>query len=278
MVFTWGVSFIQIVGILDFSVAAERILGSVIGVLLSRFMGILGLIIGCICTSLAIGLLKALLNKFIRMKSIVITIAYTMILGSLGALVQGQSSMILISEACKLGQEPFIWIITIFVGVFAYILHNSYRYTSLARALGSNEKLTSESGVSIAKTEGIMISICSFFVGISGILATSYGAGTAAMAGLESMSLVFPAVIGYQIGKLLERRVNIVLGCIIGIFTMNTLATGLISLSIPSQLKDTVTGAFLLILLISSSYLDRRKVQLLRRQASENRFNEKSYT
>ena len=45
-------------------------------------------------------------------------------------------------------------------------------------------------------------------------------------------------------------------------------ATGLTALGIPSQLKDTVTGAFLLFLMILSAVLERKRAEALRRQAS----------
>jgi ribose/xylose/arabinose/galactoside ABC-type transport system permease subunit len=267
-ILAWGISFSQTAGIVDFSVVAERILGSVIGVILSRKLGIWGLIIGCMSVAVVLGLIKGVLNSLIKMSSMVISVAYIYILGAVGAVVQGTNSMILSGSVCVLGKAPAIWIILAACGVIIYILHRHSIFGANCRALGGSNKIAGEAGISKARTEGKAIFIASIFAGISGIVATSYGAGTAASTGLDSMAVVFPAIIGFHIGRLLEKYVDITFGCAAGVVTMNILATGLISIGIPSQLKDTVTGVFLLALMILTSMMDRRRSEALRRQAS----------
>ena len=267
-ILAWGISFSQTAGIVDFSVAAERILGSVLGVILSRSMGIWGLILGCMLIAVIFGIIKGILNSMIKMSSMVISVAYVYIIGAIGAVVQGQNSMILMSDVCVLGKSPAIWIILAVCGVIIYLLHRYSVFGANCRALGGSNKIAAEAGVSKAWTEGKAILIASIFAGISGIVATSYGAGTAAQTGLTSMSIIFPAIIGFNIGRLIEKYVNITFGCVSGVVTMNILATGLTALGIPSQLKDTVTGAFLLFLMILSAALERKRAEDLRRQAS----------
>lgn len=265
---SWGISFSMTAGIIDFSVAAERVLGAVIGVLLCRTLGIPGLIIGSMGTAVVCGIVKAILNSYIRISSMVISVAYCYILGSIGAIVQGNNPMILTSELCTLGKAPAIWIIFAVCGAIIYVLQRFSVFGAHCRALGGNGKIAGDAGISKGKTEGITIIVASLFIGVSGVLATSYGAGTVAQTGLASMSIVFPAMIGFFIGALLEKYINIPFGCIAGVVTMNILATGLVSLGIPSQLKDTVTGAFLLALLSVTQILAKRRAEALRRQAS----------
>ena len=264
----WGMSFSMTAGIIDFSVAAERVLGAVVGVLLSRSMGIPGLVIGSIATAIVFGIIKALLNSAIKISSMVISVAYCYIIGSIGAVVQGNNPMILTSDMCALGQNPWIWIIFFVCGAIIYVLQRYSVFGAKCRALGGNGKIAANSGISKAKTEGLAIFIASMFVGISGIMATSYGAGTAAQTGLASMGIVFPAMIGFFIGALLQKHVNITFGIFSGVMTMQVLANGLVSLGIPSQLKDTATGAFLLVLLCMTTISGKRNAEKLRRQAS----------
>lgn len=272
-ILAWGISFSQTAGIVDFSVAAERILGSVVGVILSRKLGIAGLVIGCMGVATVIGLIKGVLNSMIKLSSMVISVAYTFILGALGAIIQGTNSMILSGSVCTLGRAPAIWIILVISGFIIFVLHRYSIFGANCRALGGSNKIAGEAGISKALTEGKAIFIASIFAGISGIVATSYGAGTAASTGLDSMSIIFPAIIGFNIGRLLEKYVDITFGCIAGVVTMNILATGLISIGIPSQLKDTVTGLFLLVLMIATSFMERRRADTLRRQASSQTTN-----
>lgn len=267
-ILAWGISFSMTAGIVDFSVAAERILGSVVGVLLSRRMGVIGLVIGCLAVAVLMGLIKAVLNSFIKMSSMVISVAYTFIIGAIGALLQGTNSMVLSGDMLTLGKAPAIWMILAVCGIVIYILHRFSIFGANCRALGGGAKIAKEAGVSKSRTEGKAIFLSSIFIGISGIVATSYGAGTASATGLESIVVVFPAIIGFNIGSLLQKHINITWGCAAGVVTMNILATGLISIGIPSQLKDTVTGAFLLGLMCLTSFLDKRRSEALRRQAS----------
>ena len=268
IILAWGISFSLTAGIVDFSVASERVLGAVVGVILSRTMGILGLIIGSLVTAVIFGIIKAALNACIKVSSMVISVAYCYIIGSIGALVQGNNSMILTSDMCVLGKSPAIWIIFAVCGVVIYVLQRYSVFGAHCRALGGNGKISAEAGISKGKTEGLAIFVASIFAGISGVLATSYGAGTVAQTGLASMAVVFPAIIGFNIGAMLTKYINITFGCISGVLTMNILATGLVSLNIPSQLKDTATGLFLIFLLCLTTIMERRHAEALRRQAS----------
>ena len=268
IILAWGISFSLTAGIVDFSVASERVLGAVVGVILSRTMGIWGLIIGSLVTAVIFGIIKAALNACIKVSSMVISVAYCYIIGSIGALVQGNNSMILTSDMCVLGKSPAIWIIFAVCGVVIYVLQRYSVFGAHCRALGGNGKISAEAGISKGKTEGLAIFVASIFAGISGVLATSYGAGTVAQTGLASMAVVFPAIIGFNIGAMLTKYINITFGCISGVLTMNILATGLVSLNIPSQLKDTATGLFLIFLLCLTTIMERRHAEALRRQAS----------
>ena len=268
IILAWGISFSLTAGIVDFSVASERVLGAVVGVILSRTMGIWGLIIGSLVTAVIFGIIKAALNACIKVSSMVISVAYCYIIGSIGALVQGNNSMILTGDMCVLGKSPAIWIIFAACGVVIYVLQRYSVFGAHCRALGGNGKISAEAGISKGKTEGLAIFVASIFAGISGILATSYGAGTVAQTGLASMAVVFPAIIGFNIGAMLTKYINITFGCISGVLTMNILATGLVSLNIPSQLKDTATGLFLIFLLCLTTIMERRHAEALRRQAS----------
>lgn len=169
----------------------------------------------------------------------------------------------------KAVKAPAIWIIFAIGGAESLYLQGYSVFGANCRALGSNQKLALEAGVSKPKTEAKAIFVAAIFSAISGLVATCYGAGTNAVVGMESMGMVFPAIIGFNLAKLLEKNINITFGMISGVVTMNVLATGLISLGIPSQLKNTVTGAFLLIPMSANKLIDVRRAVMIRRQASQ---------
>lgn len=267
-ILAWGMSFSLTAGITDFSLVAQRILGAIVGILLIPKMGIWGIIVGSFAIAIILGLMKAVFNAIVNVGSMVISIAYCYIIGSIGSLIQGTNSMVLTSDLWWPGQAPAIWIIFAACGLIVFFLNRYTVFAANCRALGSNVKLALEAGINKSMTEAKCIMLAAIFSAISGIVATCYGAGTTAQTGLASMGVVFPAIIGFNLGMLLSKHVDMTFGVISGVVTMNILATGLVSLGIPSQLKDTVTGVFLLVLMCADELMRRRQAIMIRRNAS----------
>ena len=74
---------------------------------------------------------------------------------------------------------------------------------------------------------------------------------------MASLSLGFDAIMGVFIGINLMSSCNLVIGIVIGTFTMKMLGAGLISMGLNSNLQSIAQGFFLLIFIGISSNRDR---------------------
>jgi ribose transport system permease protein len=251
IVLAWGMMFVMMIGNMDFSVVAERILGVMLAISLVQKLGIIGLILGLLLNAFLLGFLKAFLLAIINIKDRVISIAYTIILGSLGYLItSGDTVLIDINSLGILSTVGFRMVLFVVLGIIMYVLHTYSLFGAQCKALSGNEAIALSSGINKNKVEGIATIVCSLYIAASGLLTLSRGGGETPQSGLASFSFVFVAISGVFIALALSKHVSMPIGIIIGNYTMNLIIYGLIALNLPSQLTTTVNGGFLLLLLI----------------------------
>src|SRR5574344_1459441 len=77
-----GLYFIVVMGLFDFSIGANIVLSSLVGVLLSRNFGYAGLIIGCLGCGTLIGAFNGILYAKLRIPSMIVTVGLMLILES----------------------------------------------------------------------------------------------------------------------------------------------------------------------------------------------------
>jgi ribose transport system permease protein len=271
IVLAWGMSFGMMIGNMDMSSCAEQILGTIVAVLLSRYLGIWGLVLGVVLIAVAIGFIKAVLMAAINMKSMVISIAYTLVLGSIGYLITGGESVTITSDLTILGDYPYSIIIFAASGILIYCLHRYSVFGAQCKALSGNEALALSAGINKKKVEGIAIIICSCYIAISALLAVSRGAGATPSSGLNSLSNVFSAMSGVFVAIALSRYITMPIGIMVGVYSMNIITVGLIACNMNSQLKTTVNGGFLLVLMLLIDFKNKRDSEKMRRRAVESR-------
>jgi len=103
-IIAWGLSFSMTAGNLDLSIGAQISLSTIVGCLLSQKIGMIGLILGCVGTSLLVGVIKVFLMRIIRMSSMVISIAYALILASIGGVIGGSEILVISTAHTVLGR------------------------------------------------------------------------------------------------------------------------------------------------------------------------------
>lgn len=261
----WGMSFGMISGNMDMSVAAEMVLGSIVAAIAAKAFGVPGLVVGALATTMAVGWLKSLVLRLIRSSSLVISIAYCLVLGALGAVVAQNKSLVITSAQTVLGKAPWNLVIAFALGALMYYLHKYSVFGANCRAVGGGEQLAKNAGIDKYKVYGKGFIVASFYSGFSAIISLSRGAGTAAATGLQSMTPIFSAMIGVFLGMMLTRWVNIVFGVVSGILTMNIIGYGLLTLNIEPDLKNTITGAFLLAIMTIMAVRESRALEKVKR-------------
>ena len=81
----WGMSFGMISGNMDMSLGAEVTLGAIVGAIAAKYFGIPGIVIGALGTTVIVGSIKSMILRIIKTSSMVISIAYCLIIGALGS-------------------------------------------------------------------------------------------------------------------------------------------------------------------------------------------------
>ncbi len=267
IVLAWGMSFSMMIGNMDFSCVAERIFGAIVGVTLCNMMGPIGLIIGVVLVGVVVGVIKALLMSALDVKNRVITIAYTLVLGSLGYFVTNGDTSAIDLDLGFMGTGTFRMIVFVVLGVVMYMLSRYSLFGAQCRALAGNEAIALSAGIKKKRVEGIATLVCSAFIAVSGMLAISRGGGITPQSGLTSMGAVFSAMSGVFVANALSRFISLPIGIIVGNYTMSLIVYGLIACNLPSQLTTTVNGGFLLGLLLIIEIKNAREEEKNRRAA-----------
>jgi len=267
IVLAWGMSFAMMIGNMDFSAIAERILGSITGIMLCNWMGPAGLVLGVLLVAVIVGFAKAVLAAAMDVKSRVITIAYTLVLGSFGYIVTAGDTATVKAGLGVLGEEWFCNTLFVVLGVIMYVLHRYSLFGAQCRALAGNEALALSAGIKKKYVEGVATVVCSLFIAASALLAVARGGGATPQSGLTSMSAVFSAMSAVFIANALSRYISQPIGIIVGSYTMTLMIYGLVACNLPTQLTTTVNGGFLFVILIFTQIKDARDQEKIRRAA-----------
>lgn len=242
-----GFYFICEMGLIDFSVGSNIVLSSIVGVLLSAYMGIPGLVIGCFVTGTLIGVVNGLAYQKLRIPSVIVTVGLMVVYESLGTILGG--SVLSIDSSLRLFQKsPYNFIACLIAFVLAYVLIDFTKLGVYARAIGSNESTVRTMGVNAMKYKVKAFIACGFFTGFASFLTISYSSSISPALNMTSMDRNFQPLMGCFIGIALKKYINPVISIIIGEFTISMLTTGLITNGIDATLQKVFIGAILLII------------------------------
>lgn len=262
----WGLCFILISSLWDFSLGAVAVLVGIVAADVGLTYGLIPMLITAVFLGVTLDMITGAIYALLRIPSIVATIAMALVYEAVGSLYKGGSGYTIPQELTILGNPPFNFIIGLGAFLVAYVLFNHTGFGTHVRAIGSNERLAKNMGIKPTQVKFTCFVVCGFFVGISALLQLSYGGSMIPKSGLESMTMVFQPMMGVFIGLSLARICNIIVGVFIGEFTMSIISTGMIALGLPAALQNVVIGIFLLVFLIVSmnqnvllSFLKKRK-------------------
>lgn len=91
---------------------------------------------------MVVGWLKSLVLRVIRTNSLVISIAYCLLLGALGAVVAQNKSLVITSAQTILGKAPWNILIAVGLGALMFYLHKYSVFGSNCRAVGGDRRIT----------------------------------------------------------------------------------------------------------------------------------------
>ncbi len=277
-----GQTFVILTGGIDLSVEAMVSFAGVTAAILIAGTNIAGgqiafgiadwqAVLIAITAGLAIGMFQGLIITGMNMNPLIVTLGFrSMLLGvslvwTRGAGINIQKGPFLnfvTSTVDLFGLRvpmPFIIVLGIYFLLWIVLKHTKFgRYTY---AIGGNETATRLSGINVDRVKV-------FIYGISGLLAAI--GGILVMARLQSgayqngtnMTLISVAavVIG---GTALSGGVGGIWGTLIGVFIIRVVEAGLVYMSVPSNAKEIVIGA-IIVLAVALDVIRRGDVKWLR--------------
>lgn len=243
-----GVYFIVTMGLFDFSIGANVVLSSIVGVILSKTFGYPGLIIGCVITGIIIGILNGFIYVKLKIPSMIVTVGLMLIYESLAYFVAKGEKQSLASDLRGLGVAPGNIIVSAIMFVLAYLILKYTKMGTYAHAIGSNENMAKNMGVNINKYKVLGFVTQHFFVGVMAILAVSYGTSMTAVTEMSSMARNFTPLMGCFFGVAFRKYCSPIVAIVIGEFIISIIFNGFVALGAPTTIQNLITGAALLII------------------------------
>lgn len=252
-----GQTIVVLVAGIDLSVSGVMTLSSVAAsqLLASTSLGPYWSIFLVLGVSAAIGLINGVGVHWLRLHPLIMTLAtVTIIQGTLLIYTQGTPptgmSPVLtnLANGRSLAGIPNALIVWFVISVFTYWLLNRSRFGRQAYAIGTSERVSILSGVSVGNVKLIAYSLSGLFAGISGLLLLGYIGNTYLTLG-DPYQLTTIAVVVLGGTSILGGRGNY-LGTIAGTLLLIVLLDVLQVLNIAQAGRDVILGVIIVLLLL----------------------------
>ena len=243
-----GLYFIVVMGLFDFAVGANVVLSSIVGVILSKYLGYPGFVLGCLGCGTLIGLAIGTLYNRLNVPSMIVTVGLMLILESVAVFVAGGSKQTLDEGLRFFSGAPGNIILAGLAFALMYFILNYTKIGTYCNAIGSNEFAAKNMGIDVKKYKLIGFALLHFFVGIMAILTVSYGTTMTALTGMSTMSRNFTPLMGTFFGVAFRKYGMPITAIVVGEFIIALIFNGFVALGAPTTIQNVVTGAALLVI------------------------------
>ncbi len=243
-----GFYFIVVMGLWDFSIGANVVLGSVLACYFAQSMGYWGVVLVPILCGTLIGLLNGIVYIKLHIPSMIVTVGLALIYESLSVFAAQGEERVLSTSYRAFGSYPANLILALCAFLLTALLVRYTKVGTYTYAIGSNEYVAKNMGVNVDRYKVVAFVLCGFFTGIMAILTISYGTSMTAASSLSSMSRNFTPLMGTFVGLAFRRYGTPILAIVIGEFIIALLFNGFVALGAPTTIQNVVTGLVLLLI------------------------------
>jgi ribose transport system permease protein len=241
-----GFYFIVVMGLFDFSIGANIVLSSIVGVVLSQQFGYAGLLLGCMASGIVIGLMNGTLFIKLKIPSMIVTIGLMLIYESIAAFVAQGKEQSLDRALQGFGHAPGNIILALAAFFFASLILKYTKIGTYCYAIGSNEYVAKNMGINVNKYKLMGFVLLHFLVGVMAILIVSYGTSMRAITGMGSMAYNFTPLMGCFFGLAFRKYNSPIIAIVIGEFIISLIFNGFIAIGAPTTIQNVITGTALL--------------------------------
>ncbi len=216
-------------------------------------LGIPGLCLFSVIIGLVLSTLMGVVYRFTRVPCLVLSLGVTMMVEALpGIFISDSTGKIKLLDG-YLGNAPWCYIIVaVMFAIFVYIMS----FTTLGanmRAIGSNIKIADSAGINIDKVKFLSFVLSGLFLGVAGFVQISRSVSVTAVTGFATAALIFDGIMGVFVAQVLNRYINFNVSLIIGTITIRMMGAGLVACGLSSEVRGTLTGVFLFVVLMYSA-------------------------
>lgn len=243
-----GFYFIVVMGLWDFSIGANVVLGSVLACYFAESMGYWGIVLAPILCGAIIGFINGIVYIKLRIPSLIVTVGLALIYESLSVFAAQGEEKVLGTSYRAFGTYPANLILALCAFLLAAFIIRHTKAGTYTYAIGSNEYIAKNMGVNVNKYKVVSFVLCGFFTGIMAILTISYGTSMTAASSLSSMSRNFTPLMGTFVGLAFRRYGMPITAIVTGEFIISLLFNGFVALGAPTTIQNVVTGIVLLLI------------------------------
>ncbi len=229
----------------------------------------LAAIFAMVCGSL-FGLLSGFLVTKFRLHSLIVTIAVSGVAKALG-LVLSTGTLVPVPSMkdaafykitfADIGGIPVLFIVVAVLVVIMMLIQEKTRFGQYIYAIGDNSEAVVVAGIKKGKVVRRVFLISALFASFGGVLMMFMASAGQPQLGsnlfLESFTKLFLGAMLYKIGK------TNILGTFVGAILIAMLVNGLSQIGTPTYISQIVTGALLVVGVVITSIVQRKKQNAL---------------
>lgn len=249
-------------GLMDFSPGARMILGAIIGGLMGNSFGIPGLILGAFIGAMLGGIVIALLYRYLRIPSMVVSLGVVLVMEALSdricTLVNNTATVKIPNEIAALANYPKNIIFTVIACLIFYYISYRTKLGCLIQATGNDEAMLKSMGVNVDSVKFKAFTLSGIFCFIAAILQICYSGTVQAVTNMGTMTMVFKPMMGVLIAmQLVKIYDNMPLMIFVGELVIQTVFNGFIAMGWTDNIQNIVLGIFLIVVLGVSENMGR---------------------
>ena len=262
-----GMVFVIAMGDIDLSVGSIWMLSSVMmAIALRDNYNIWIAVAVCMVVATLCGLLNGALSVALGIPTIIVTLGTLSLYRGLGLVVSNASPI----SGYNLdtwffrwigGRDPIfgVWIsvwVMLIVGILGWILFNHTPFGRRVQAIGSNRQAALFSGIRIARTRIMVMTLMGFIVGIAAVVALAFNRNGSPTVGVGTeLGVIAATIIG---GTALSGGSGSILGAILGALIIALIQNGLALLAVPPAWSTAVTGIVIIVAVTLDYFIKRR--------------------
>lgn len=262
-----GMVFVIAMGDIDLSVGSIWMLSSVMMAIALRDNYSIWIAVAvCLVVATLCGLVNGALSVALGIPTIIVTLGTLSLYRGLGLVVTNASPV----SGYNLdtwfftwigGRDPVfgVWISVwamLIVGVLGWVLFNHTPFGRRVQAIGSNRQAALFSGIRIARTRIMVMTLMGFIVGIAAVVALAFNRNGSPTVGVGTeLGVIAATIIG---GTALSGGSGSVLGAILGALIIALIQNGLALLAVPPAWSTAVTGIVIIVAVTLDYFIKRR--------------------